>query len=115
LLTYELLFSHSLAYLKEKPSLERIAETVQRLAEIVWDQFAQPVAPMGVVIEVGKPIDVRAFGDESPRPADQRDALMTRLAADIRGVVDGVVNGGAPPSWKITGLDLRDDRAPITP
>jgi hypothetical protein len=114
LLTCELLFSHSLAYLREKPSWERVAETVQRLAEIVWDQFAPPVAPMGVVIEVGKPIDVRAFRDDSPRPADQRDALTAQLAADIQALLDRLVIEGPPPSWNITGLDLRDDRAPIT-
>jgi 1-acyl-sn-glycerol-3-phosphate acyltransferase len=107
LLTCEWLFSHSLAYLREKPSWERITETTQRLTEIVWDVFDNPVVSLGAVVEVGPAIDVREAGEQWTRPADQRIALTARLAGEIQGLLDRLSAEGPPRSWDVAWSDRR--------
>jgi 1-acyl-sn-glycerol-3-phosphate acyltransferase len=101
LLHCEFLFSHSLTYHREKPSWERVAETVQRLVEVVWDRFERPVVPMGVVMAVGPAIDVRDHLEQRPSHGDQREALTARVAADIQGLLDRLSAEGPPRSWNV--------------
>ena len=76
LLFCENLSAQSHEYLMERPSLERMAETVQRIEETMTDQTEEPIAPLGAAVAVGPAIDVRAF------PAARRAARHRRRPAD---------------------------------
>src|SRR5262249_47994307 len=61
LLLCENLAAQSLRYLHERPSLERLTETVERIEETVTDEVERPVVPMGAAIAVGPALDVLDF------------------------------------------------------
>ena len=112
LMLCECLYGHSLAYLRDRPSWERVAETVQRLAETVWDEFERPVAPMGVVVEAGAAVDVRA--DAGPRAGapDPREALTACLAERVQRQLDRLAAEGPPAAWKVPAGAWGDPHAP---
>lgn len=45
----------------ERPSRERMAETVQRIEETMNDRMEEPIAPLGAAVAVGPALDVRSF------------------------------------------------------
>jgi 1-acyl-sn-glycerol-3-phosphate acyltransferase len=100
LLLCEFLYSHSLAYLDEHPTFERLAESVQRLEEIVFDRFAQPVVPMGVTVEVGEPIAVTSETPSDTQVGDRRRQLMANVKTKLQGLLDGLNEMGPPASWR---------------
>lgn len=91
LLCLENLNAHSMSYLREDPSPERLVETIQRIEEMLSDGAEKPVVPMGVTIQVGSPINARAEG--------KSEALVPRLHKDMQGLVDRLVAVGPPPEW----------------
>jgi 1-acyl-sn-glycerol-3-phosphate acyltransferase len=98
LLLVEWLNSHSQAYLDERPSLERQAEAVQRLEEILTDDIEQPVAPLGAVVEVGEPLPVREWvGGEGRRREGAR--LVEEVGRRTQRMLDGLLAEGPPPAW----------------
>ena len=101
LLDCEFLFSHSLSYLHEKPSWERIAETTQRLAEMVWDRYEGPAVPMGAVVEAGPAIAMSAQGEAASDRTDRRELLTVCVAEQIQGMLDRLAAEGPPRSWNI--------------
>jgi 1-acyl-sn-glycerol-3-phosphate acyltransferase len=99
LLFCENLAAHSHEYLIERPSLERIAETVLRIEETVSDEFEKPVAPSGAVVRIGEALDVRSFPPLGGPNRHTEDPLMRRLAADMQGLLDQLLAEGPPPEW----------------
>ncbi len=94
----ENLNAHSLEYLRERPSLERLTEAVERLEETFHDEVEQAVAPMGVVVEIGEPLDGRRFAQG--RGTDPTVASPMRQLADaMQGCLDALLVQGPPPSW----------------
>jgi 1-acyl-sn-glycerol-3-phosphate acyltransferase len=95
LLFCENLSSHSQEYLRERPSPERLTETVQRIEETVTDLVEEPIAPLGAAVAVGPALDARAF----PPARGQADALVPQLAGAIQGLLDRLLAQGPPPDW----------------
>jgi hypothetical protein len=91
LLFCENLNAHSMQYLREHPSPERLAETVQRIEETVSDEVEKPLAQAGATIRVGPAIDVRALPASEP--------LAPRLRGAIQGLLDDLLRQGPPPDW----------------
>jgi hypothetical protein len=89
LLFCENLSAHSLDYLHERPSLERLTETVQRLEETVTDQPEEPVGHLGITATVGPALDGRTIGA----------ALIPDLAAALQELLDRLLSHGPPPAW----------------
>jgi hypothetical protein len=99
LLLCESLFGHSHAYLCERPSLERLTEAVQRLEEIVTDEREVPVAPLGVVVEVGEPLAAREWLGPEGRRRKEDAKLVEEIGRRIRGLLDDLLAQGPPPEW----------------
>jgi hypothetical protein len=101
LLLCEGLISHSQEYLCERPSSERLAEAIQRLEEILTDAPEEPVAPMGVVVEVGAALAVR----DLPRPRGSQgkegDPLIAQLACTLQSMLNDLLAQGPPTAWGI--------------
>ena len=90
--------SHSAAYLRERPSPERLTETVQRLEETLTDRADVPAAPLGAVVEVAPALRVSDF----PRPKREDraggDPLLKAVGAAIQGALDRLLAEGSP--WR---------------
>lgn len=94
LLLFENLNAHSLDYLREDPSPERLVETVQRIEETLSDAVEEAVAPMGVTIRLGAPIDARALPE-----AMKAEAFTARLRGEMQGLIDAQLTQGPPAAW----------------
>jgi 1-acyl-sn-glycerol-3-phosphate acyltransferase len=90
LLFCENLRAHSMAYLRDRPSRERLVETLQRIEETVWDEEDVPVGPMGAVVAVGPSLDAREVTGSD---------LMQRVGTDIQGLLDRLLAEGPPREW----------------
>jgi 1-acyl-sn-glycerol-3-phosphate acyltransferase len=99
LLLCENLSGHSLPYVQERPSLERLAETVQRIEETVWDQEERPPVPVGAVVALGPAIDVRPLVNEGSRNRNEPDPLVQQLSRGIQTLLDQLVKQGPPSEW----------------
>jgi 1-acyl-sn-glycerol-3-phosphate acyltransferase len=99
LLFCENLNSHSQEYLHGRPSHERMIETVQRLEETIADGDEVPVVPHGAAVAVGPALDAREWVHEKGAGKLQPDPLVRHLAAEIQGLLDGLLAQGPPPSW----------------
>jgi hypothetical protein len=99
LLFLENLNAHSLEYVRENPSLERLAETIQRIEETVSDQIEAPIAPMGADVQVGPAIDVRTFQASPPAGRKEGDPLVQHLRQTIQTLLDQLLAQGPPSDW----------------
>jgi 1-acyl-sn-glycerol-3-phosphate acyltransferase len=97
LLFAENLVAHSHEYLRERPSLERMTETVERIEETLTDAVERPLAPLGADVAVGPALDVRALA--AARGGRGPDPLLKRLAGDMQGLLDGLLAHGPPAEW----------------
>ena len=83
----------------ERPSLERMAETVQRIEETMTDREEKPIAPLGAAVAVGPAIDVRAFAAGRRAARAGGDPLMDQVAAGMKGLLKQLLDQGPPPEW----------------
>jgi 1-acyl-sn-glycerol-3-phosphate acyltransferase len=90
LLFCENLNAHSMAYLYERPSRERLVETVQRIEETVLDEAEVALGQQGAVVAVGPALDARSLSGE---------VLMQQIAAGIQGLLDRQLAQGPPREW----------------
>ena len=99
LLFCENLSAQSLAYVRERPSQERLAETIQRIEESLTDGEEKPLGKMGVTMRFGPAIDVRTF--RPPEAADRKggDALVAHLRATMQALLDQQLAEGPPAEW----------------
>lgn len=95
----ENLLAHSEAYLRERPTAERLIEAVQRIEESLTDDSEDAVVPVGAVVEVGPALRVSEFPRPAPADRTNGDALMTALARAIQELLDGLNNQGPPADW----------------
>jgi AcrR family transcriptional regulator len=99
LLFCENLSAQSHEYLMQRPSLERLAETVQRIEETIKDEWERPIAPLGAAVAVGPAVDARAFPAARRAGRGGGDPLVDALAAGIKGLLGSLLEQGPPPEW----------------
>jgi 1-acyl-sn-glycerol-3-phosphate acyltransferase len=111
LLFCENLSAHSLAYLRERPSLERLTESVQRIEETVTDQLEKPVTPLGATIAIGPAFDARSV------LADKRTdgkGFMGDLRAAIQELLNKLLAEGPPLEWSCPpAIEGKTDKHPV--
>jgi 1-acyl-sn-glycerol-3-phosphate acyltransferase len=115
LLLCENLNAHSMEYLRECPSYERLVETVLRIEESVRDVAEIPVTPMGVTAVVGPAIDVRQALQQRSEGRGERgstDPLVRNLRGEIQGLVDRLRVQGPPAEWNCPAPLNVADNAP---
>lgn len=96
LLICENIASHDQQYLASRPSYERIGEAIQRIEETLTD-LDVPLAPMGVVVQFGEPLNAADFlGQRSGR----EDPFIKALSTRIQSQLDALTAEGPPPGWK---------------
>ena len=99
LLFSENLSAQSLAYVRERPSQERIAETIQRIEESLTDAEEKPLGRTGVTIRFGPAIDIRTF--RPPETSDRKagDPLVAHLRETMQTLLDQQLAEGPPSEW----------------
>ena len=79
-------YSYPGDYLTSKPSLERMAETIEKYQEDVTDDFVPPIGRRTARMTFGEPIDVRAALEKGKARAavgDLTDQLETAMSSLI--------------------------------
>jgi len=99
LLFCENLSAHSHEYLTERPSLERIAETIQRIEETVADQMEEPIGELGATLAVGPAVDVRAFAAAKRSARGGGDPLMEAVRDGMKSLLRQMLEQGPPAEW----------------
>jgi len=115
LLFCENLAAHSQEYLHERPSFERLIETVQRIEETATDAADEPVVPLGVVVEVGPPLRVSDFPRGKPSERAGGDPLIKAIGVGIQGMLDRLNAEGPPPEWNCPQQPIEVEKTGLRP
>jgi 1-acyl-sn-glycerol-3-phosphate acyltransferase len=89
------LYSYPGDYVAERPSIERMAETIEKFEEDLTG-FARPKGKRQATVRLGDPIDLHAAASTG-RPRTVVSDVTDRLEESIRGLMTGP-NGPAAPS-----------------
>ncbi len=99
LLFCENLSAHSHEYLKERPSFERIAETIQRIEETMADRMEESIGELGATLAVGPAVDVRAFVAAKRSARSGGDPLMEAVTNGMKNLLHQMLEQGPPAEW----------------
>lgn len=88
-------FSYPGDYVAERPTLERVAETLAKLDEDLLrdNDYARPLGPRRAVLRVGEPIEVAPILAAAPRPRDAIATLTTELERRLQALLDAIGPG----------------------
>ncbi|QDV32817.1 lysophospholipid acyltransferase family protein [Tautonia plasticadhaerens] len=88
------LFSYPGDYVRDCPTLERVAEVLMKLEQdTLGTPFPRPRGPRRAVVRVGEPIDVGAFSPASERPRKAAAAVTVELESRLQGLLDAIGPG----------------------
>ncbi len=110
LLFCENLSAQSHEYLMERPSLERMAETVQRIEETMTDREEKPIAPLGAAVAVGPAIDVRAFPAAKRAVRAGGDPLIEATADGLKGLLKQLLDQRPPAGMGLSAAGGKPGR-----
>jgi len=82
--------SHGAPYLRDNPTLGRVAETVEKLNEDLHNRIFFPEGPRSVTAHIGTPILVPDLLAEHEKPRAAMSALTESLESSIQSGVDHV-------------------------
>lgn len=86
------LYSYPGQYLRENPTLHRIAETLVELEEDVLGEGSYPT-PRSVTVRFGEPVSVRSFLEQGGLTVKEAVAPLTELLADgIQSMLEELTN-----------------------
>ncbi|MCB1236052.1 MAG: 1-acyl-sn-glycerol-3-phosphate acyltransferase [Verrucomicrobiae bacterium] len=96
------MWSYASPYVTENPTLDRYAETVEKIAEDHYSRWSQPFGPRRLTAHIGEPADLSLSMEEFSRKARNAVNALTRSQEEtIQGGLDAVnaandCEGGAP-------------------
>ncbi|MGB7158228.1 MAG: lysophospholipid acyltransferase family protein [Tepidisphaeraceae bacterium] len=82
------LYSYPGDYITSKPSVERMAETIEKFEEDVYDAFARPKGKRRARVTLGEPLDLRSFTAAGMKARAATGELTTRLEAAITSLMN---------------------------
>lgn len=97
------ILSYEPGYVAERPSLDRFAETVEKLAEDICAAEQPPLAERRVYVKFAEPIDVQAFIDGfDGRSSKVMGALMAEVERTIQAELDALNARNPQPGGSVT-------------
>lgn len=81
------LFSYPGDYITSKPSVERMAETIEKFEEDVYDDYAKPKGKRRATVTLGEPIDVKSLTASGVKARAAAGELTTRLESAMTGLM----------------------------
>jgi 1-acyl-sn-glycerol-3-phosphate acyltransferase len=88
------LFSYPGDYIREDPTIERVAETLMKFEQdFLGHGEVRPYAPRRGVLRIGEPINVRERLAAGGRPRHAVAGITTELESRIRGLLDTIGRG----------------------
>ena len=93
------LFSYPGDYVRENPTLERLAEIMTKFEQdALGVTYPAPRGPRRAVVKMGEPIDVRSFlGPDGRRTRDAAEILTEKLELQIQALMDTLGAGRRLP------------------
>jgi 1-acyl-sn-glycerol-3-phosphate acyltransferase len=90
------IFSYPGDYVRENPTLERVAETLAKFEEDFLDvEMSPPRAPRRAIVRLGEPIDVRARLAAASKPRLAVGAITSELETALQALLDTIPPGRA--------------------
>jgi hypothetical protein len=99
LILCENLASPFVNYLQERPSPERVVETLQRIEETLTDDAEVQLVPLGAVVEVGPPLNILDFQRSPASARTGKDPFLQQLSTSIQGMLTRLLAQGPPAEW----------------
>ncbi len=87
------IFSYPGDYLRDVPTVERIAETLMKFEQDVIGDEPAPMAPRRAIVRFGPPIDVRAALAAHAKPRLAAATITTDLESRIQSLLDSIGPG----------------------
>ncbi|WP_422927388.1 1-acyl-sn-glycerol-3-phosphate acyltransferase [Singulisphaera sp. PoT] len=88
------LFSYPGDYIRESPTLERVAETIMKFGQdFLGDDIPVPYGPRQGILRIGEPIDVRVRLAGAGKARQAVGALTIDLESRIQGLLDEIGPG----------------------
>jgi hypothetical protein len=94
------LYSYPGDYVKQCPTVERVAETLMKFKQDVFaiPDMIRPCGPRRAHVRLGAPIDVAAALKSAGKPRHAAVALTTELENRIQGLLDALGPGRPMPA-----------------
>lgn len=89
------LYSYPGDYITSNPSVERMAETIEKFEEDVYGDYAPPKGKRRAAVTLGEPIDVKTFTTGGGKPRAAAGELTTRLESAMTAMMS--VSPSMPP------------------
>jgi 1-acyl-sn-glycerol-3-phosphate acyltransferase len=81
------LYSYPGDYITSKPSVERMAETIEKFEEDVYDDYAKPKGTRRATVNLGEPIDLKSFTVTGVKARVAAGELTTRLESAMSAMM----------------------------
>ena len=81
------LYSYPGDYITSKPSIERMAETIEKFEEDVFDDYAKPKGKRRATVTLAEPIDVKSFTAAGVKARAAAGELTTRLESAMTALM----------------------------
>ena len=111
LLFCENLSAHSHEYLTERPSLERIAETIQRIEETTADRMEEPIGELGATAGRRSRGGRSRFRQAKRAARGDGDPLMEAVADGMKSLLRQMLEQGPPRRMELPAAG-RDSSSP---
>lgn len=93
--------SYSGDYVGEKPTLDRVGETIEKLYEDLHDVMLPPYAPRTAIVQIGEPIDITETAKSGGRPKQIVAQLTDLFEQGVQRGIDEINSTLSSPGSKL--------------